>query len=185
MQFRDIDALKLTPEYESLKFWQVNEVIEAVSRCGRGKKGEDMSTLFTTGFAEKSAETFFDILMKHKVRLVIDIRRNNKSQLAGFTKKDDLRYFLKELAGIEYVHDLDLAPTEEILKDYRNNTISWSDLETSLLESVRKRKAINKYSANDLDRACLLCSEHDASKCHRSLIAELFSKRYKVAIKHL
>jgi len=144
-----------------------------------------MRTLFTIGFAEKSAEEFFDILIEHRVRIVIDIRLNNRSQLAGFTKKDDLRYFLKEIGGIEYVHNLDLAPTESILNAYRNKTMSWNDLEISLLELVRKRKAINNYSANDLDRACLLCSEHEPKKCHRSLIAELFSKRYKIAIAHL
>ena len=144
-----------------------------------------MSTLFTIGFAGKSAGVFFDSLIKHRVRIVIDIRLNNKSQLAGFTKKDDLRYFLKEIAGIEYVHSLDLAPTEKLLKDYRTNRISWSDLERSLVELVRKRQVIGNYSTNDLDRACLLCSEHDAKKCHRSLIAELFHKRYKIAVEHL
>jgi uncharacterized protein (DUF488 family) len=154
-------------------------------RRGRQHEREPMSTLFTIGFAEKSAEEFFDTLTKHKVRIVVDIRLNNKSQLAGFTKRDDLKYFLKELAGIEYVHDVDLAPTDDILKAYRNNTMSWSALEQSLLALVAKRKAISKYAAHDLDRACLLCSEHEPMKCHRSLIAELFSKRYKIAIKHL
>ena len=144
-----------------------------------------MSTLFTIGFAEKSAEDFFGLLIKNRVRLVIDIRLNNKSQLAGFTKKDDLRYFLKEIGGIEYVHNVDLAPTENILKDYRNKAISWSDLEKSLLALVSKRRVIDTYSATDLDRACLLCSEHEPMKCHRSFIAELFSKRYKIAINHL
>ena len=144
-----------------------------------------MSTLFTIGVAGRSAGDFFDTLVKHHVRVVIDIRLNNRSQLTGFTKKEDLRFFLKELAGIDYVHEVDLAPTENLLKDYRNNRISWNDLKKSLLKLVDKRKVIHKYSVKDLDRACLLCSEREAKKCHRSLIAELFSKRYNMAIIHL
>ena len=33
---------------------------------------------------------------------MIDLRLNNVSPLAGFAKRDDLRYFLKAVAGIEY-----------------------------------------------------------------------------------
>ncbi len=75
--------------------------------------------LFTMGFTQKSAEQFFDALIKSSVKTVIDTRLNNISQLAGFTKKNDLKYFLKQVGGIDYVHILDLAPTKDILDDYK------------------------------------------------------------------
>src|SRR5438309_11885131 len=67
--------------------------------------------LFTIGFTRKSAEAFFTSLREAGVRRLVDVRLNNISQLAGFTKKDDLRYFLKAIAGIEYLHLGELAPT--------------------------------------------------------------------------
>ena len=38
------------------------------------------------------------------MKRVVDVRLNNNSQLAGFSKKDDLAYFLQEIGGIEYFH---------------------------------------------------------------------------------
>ena len=53
--------------------------------------------LFTIGFTQKSAHKFFTTLKEARVQRVIDVRLNNNSQLAGFSKKEDLSYFLKEL----------------------------------------------------------------------------------------
>jgi uncharacterized protein (DUF488 family) len=83
--------------------------------------------LYTIGFTKKSAEQFFSLLKKNNVKCVIDIRLNNKSQLAGFTKEEDLKYFLQAIAGIDYCHMLLFAPTDEILKKYQNKEISWDD----------------------------------------------------------
>jgi len=70
-------------------------------------------TIFTIGFTKKSAETFFTRLKDAGVKRLIDVRLNNVSQLAGFSKKDDLRYFAKAICNIEYLHLLELAPTAE------------------------------------------------------------------------
>jgi uncharacterized protein (DUF488 family) len=59
--------------------------------------------IFTIGFTKKSAEAFFGRLKNAEVKRLIDVRLNNVSQLAGFTKKDDLRYFAKAICDIEYV----------------------------------------------------------------------------------
>ena len=73
--------------------------------------------IFSIGFTKKSAATFFKSLKEARVARLIDVRLNNTSQLAGFTKKDDLSYFAREICGIEYVHLPDLAPTQEMLDD--------------------------------------------------------------------
>ena len=75
--------------------------------------------LFTIGFTQKTAQKFFDTLVKSGVKRVIDTRLNNVSQLAGFTKKTDLEYFLKKIGNIEYIHILELAPTKDILDEYK------------------------------------------------------------------
>lgn len=62
----------------------------------------DKIKLFTIDFTKKSAEEFFCRLKRVGVRRVIDIRLNNVSQLAGFAKRDDLRYFLKALDRVTH-----------------------------------------------------------------------------------
>lgn len=70
--------------------------------------------IYTIGFTKKSAKEFFEILKTNNIEQIIDVRLNNTSQLAGFTKKDNLEYFLKELCSIDYCHFIFLAPTKEI-----------------------------------------------------------------------
>ena len=82
------------------------------------------------GFTGKSAEQFFTRLEQAGVARVIDTRLNNVSQLAGFTKRRDLEFFLKRVAGIDYVHDTDLAPTADMLDDYKKKRIKWDEYET-------------------------------------------------------
>ena len=146
----------------------------------------DNINLYTVGFTKKNAETFFTLLTKNGVRKLIDVRLNNVSQLAGFTKQDDLKYFLKELCGIEYYHYEYLAPTENILKRYKNKEISWKQYELEFNSLIEKRKIEEKISLDLLTDACLLCSEATAENCHRRLVAEYFKKLYEqINIVHL
>ena len=130
-------------------------------------------------------KTFFTLLRKNGVKKLIDVRLNNVSQLAGFTKQDDLKYFLKELCRIEYYYG-QLAPTEDILKRYKNKEISWEQYELEFNSLITKRKIEAIISLDLLTDACLLCSEATAEHCHRRLLAEYFKKVYKrINIIHL
>ena len=53
------------------------------------------------GFTQKCAEQFFSLIEKSGAELLIDIRLNNQSQLAGFTKGKDLKYFLMKICRCE------------------------------------------------------------------------------------
>jgi len=136
--------------------------------------------IYTIGFTKKSAQEFFDILKKKNISRLIDIRLNNASQLAGFTKGPDLKYFLKELCEIDYIHDKDLAPTKEILDDYKKNKITWLQYEDKFNDLLTKRSITNKLK-NYLNKSgdiCLLCSESTPEHCHRRLVAEYFNKLF-------
>ncbi len=142
--------------------------------------------VFTIGFSKKSAREFFKVLQNAGVKKVVDIRLNNVSQLAGFTKKDDLEFFLKAIAGIEYVYRPELAPTKEILDGYKKKKLSWSEYEERFLKVMIDRRIENIVTPDELDHACLLCSEPKADKCHRRLVSEyLRSKWGNVEIRHL
>jgi uncharacterized protein (DUF488 family) len=126
--------------------------------------------LFTIGFTQKTAQKFFDTLVKSGVKRVIDTRLNNVSQLAGFTKKTDLEYFLKKIGNIEYIHILELAPTKDILDEYKKNKGDWSVYEQKFLHLMTEREIEKKVRPELLDGGCLLCSEAKPHYCHRRLV---------------
>jgi uncharacterized protein (DUF488 family) len=142
--------------------------------------------LFTIGFTQKTAQKFFETLKEAGVKQVIDTRLNNVSQLAGFSKRADLEYFLKTIGGIEYVHILDLAPTQDILDEFKKNKGDWSIYEQKFLQLMANRQIENTISPSQLDGACLLCSEAKPHHCHRRLVAEYFNKKWgTLNINHL
>jgi uncharacterized protein (DUF488 family) len=141
--------------------------------------------LFTIGFTKTSAEGFFSRLSKAHVKKLIDVRLNNVSQLAGFAKKEDLRYFARAICGIDYKHLPELAPTQDILDDYKKSKGAWSLYAERFLNLMSQRQ-IEKLDRSQLDGGCLLCSEDKPHHCHRRLVVEyLKSKWGDVEIVHL
>lgn len=142
--------------------------------------------LFTIGFAETTAEHFFKLLRGAGVKRIVDVRLNNTSQLAGFSKKDDLRFFLREMGGIEYIHVPELAPTQNILDAFKKHKGSWSVYEQEFNALMAKRGIENIISRDTASLGCLLCSEKKPHHCHRRLVAEYLQKHWgEVATKHL
>ena len=145
-----------------------------------------MIKLYTIGFTGKTAEEFFTLLHKSSVNIIIDTRINNISQLSGFAKGTDLKFFAKKIGGISYEHNIDFAPTKELLSRYRNKEINWKDYETEYLNLLDIRKVAQKIDIEKLHQNCLLCSEHTPEKCHRRLLAEYLKKvRKDIDIVHL
>ena len=132
-----------------------------------------MGILYTVGFSGKDAKTFFELLRLNKVQMLIDVRLNNVSQLAGYTKKNDLAYFLEKICGIKYLHLPILAPTKEILDGYKSKKISWNDYEAKYIHLINERKIERYLKDIDFVNACLLCSEKTAENCHRRLAANI------------
>jgi len=142
-------------------------------------------TLYTIGFSQKSAEDFFKILKANNIIRLIDIRLNNKSQLAGFTNVKHLPYFLK-IHDIEYLYRPDFAPSKELLNGYKVKSISWKEYEIVYKEILTKRNLIEKIDWDIFENSVLLCSEPTADRCHRRLLAEyLAQKNNEIKIKHV
>lgn len=143
-------------------------------------------TIYTIGFTQRTAEDFFETLKRTGVTRLIDVRLNNISQLAGYSKKDDLRYFLRSICGADYHHELTLAPTKEMLDAYRAGGVDWAAYEPRFRALLKERKVERK-----LDRALfegkpvLLCSERAAEHCHRRIVAEYLAKAWGGEVVHL
>ena len=145
-----------------------------------------MIQLFTIGFTHKSAEKFFDLLLKNSIKTLIDTRIHNASQLAGFSKGRDLEYFVKTICSAKYVHMKDLAPTHELLKRYRAKELSWESYEDAYLTLIRERHVEMGLKPELLHFSCLLCSEDSPEFCHRRLLADyLFTFNPEMTITHL
>ncbi|EAK5529808.1 DUF488 domain-containing protein [Campylobacter lari] len=141
--------------------------------------------IFTIGFSGKTAEIFFQILVKNNIAKLVDVRLNNKSQLAGFTNIKHLPYLLK-IHNIKYEHMLDLAPSAELLDLYKKNKITWSDYEKKYIQILQDRKILKKLDIKNFDNCVLLCSEPTSDKCHRRVLAEYLQNNFKnIKIEHL
>lgn len=143
--------------------------------------------LHTIGFTQRTAEEFFETLKRAGVDRLIDVRLNNISQLAGYSKKDDLRYFLRSICGIDYHHELSLSPTKEMLDTYRAGKIDWADYEPQFRALLRERK-VERILNRDLFTGApvLLCSEFEPEHCHRKIVAEYLAKKWgDIEIVHL
>ncbi|MCC7407607.1 MAG: DUF488 domain-containing protein [Phycisphaeraceae bacterium] len=142
--------------------------------------------LYTLGFSGKSAQQFFDLLRQHHVRRLLDTRLWNRSQLAGFTKQDDLAYFCRTILGIDYQHLPLLAPSKELLEGYKAGQITWQQYVPIYRDLLEKRHAADVLSKDLFADACLLCAEPTAEQCHRRLAAEYFQRTWgDITITHI
>lgn len=144
------------------------------------------ATLYTIGFTQKGAERFFGMLRAAGVRTLLDIRARPDSQLAGFARARDLQWLLGALCGITYRHVPALAPSAELLSDYRAGKVGWPDYEARYLDTLDGDAVFAQLSGAELDRACLLCAEPTPEQCHRRLAGEwLVARTPGVALIHL
>ena len=142
--------------------------------------------IYTIGFTKKSASDFFELLKGSGAKRLVDVRLNNVSQLAGFAKKDDLKYLLSEVCGMEYVHLSELAPTKEMLDAYRKEHKDWDTYQRQFLALMEERDIGGPEMREAVAEGCLLCSEGKPEHCHRRLVAEYLGERWgDVEIVHL
>ncbi|MGI6481955.1 MAG: DUF488 family protein [Methanobacterium sp.] len=138
--------------------------------------------IYTIGFTKKSAEEFFKLLLDNRIEQLVDIRLNNKSQLAGFTKMKDLIYFLKEIANIDYYYFDFLAPTKEL----RDMVQDWPLYTENYLNLLEDRDVLNKLDKDFFNKPTVfLCSETKASDCHRGILANYLKDNWDVEVVHL
>jgi len=142
--------------------------------------------IFTIGFTKKTAQRFFESLQSSGAKRIVDVRLNNVSQLAGFAKKNDLSYFLESICDMEYVHLPQLAPTQEMLEEYKKKGGDWDHYERRFLDLMRERQIESRISKEIISNGCLLCSEDKPHHCHRRLVAEYLKQHWgDIEIKHL
>jgi uncharacterized protein (DUF488 family) len=131
-----------------------------------------MGKIYTIGFTGKTAREFFDLLNSTDAKYLADTRLNNTSQLASFTKKGNIEYFVEKLTRLKYVELPLLAPEKEMFQEYRKEG-DWDLYESRYNQLLEERTAAETIDRALLDNGViLLCSERTPEKCHRRLAAE-------------
>lgn len=146
-----------------------------------------MPTLYTIGYRRKPLSEFINQLRDAEVDAVIDVRLRNTSHLLGYTKKDILAFLLPEGFNIAYEHHPELAPTAEILDDFREDG-DWSSYTERFLPLLDTRvvQDVGREILERFQRPCLLCAELTAEHCHRRLVVEYWAGRISgLSIVHL
>jgi uncharacterized protein (DUF488 family) len=169
-----------------------DEITKRASGTHRARTPNDLTLMsaktipvFTVGFTRKTAAQFFEKLRAAGIKRIVDVRLHNGSQLAGFSKGDDLRYFLKEILHVGYVEAPLLAPTQDLLDAYRQNK-DWAGYERDFLRLMKARCIEEKISPSLLAGGCLLCSEEKPDQCHRRLVVEYLQRHWgNLDVKHL
>ena len=135
--------------------------------------------IYTIGFTRKSADQFFGLLRRHGIRRLVDVRLNNVSQLAGFSKRDDLAYFLREIVDAEYRHEPLLAPTQDMLDSLKKRRGAWHEYEERFMRLMAERRVEDQLErAMFAEPTVLLCSEPTPERCHRRLVVEYLDSRW-------
>jgi len=149
-----------------------------------------MINLFNIGFTQKTAEEFFGILKKNKIDCLVDIRLNPNGQLSRFAFEKDLPFFLDKLVnGCKYVHRVDLAPPNELLKEVRTKGSDMNKdyklFEKEFNQYLEKKSNIGNFveQFKNCQNVVLLCSEHTTEKCHRRLVSNMLLNKFSEDIK--
>ncbi|KTG25363.1 DUF488 domain-containing protein, partial [Haloferax profundi] len=113
------------------------------------------------------------------IQRLLDVRINNRSQLSGFAKRDDLKFFLETILDAKYEHRESLAPTKELLNAWRNDTIDWPEYERQFRQLLADREVEQTLDPTLFETpTVMLCSEHKPERCHRRLVVEYLNEHW-------
>ena len=133
--------------------------------------------IFTIGYEGYSIQEFVSRLKSMNVSVLYDVRWLPLSRKEGFSKSSLKKYL--ENAGIEYQHLKELGTPKEL----REKLYSTGDYETFFSEyasiAAKHQELIQKIvDSNHTKNVCIMCFEHDPSKCHRSVVSRIIQRTY-------
>lgn len=134
------------------------------------------STIWTIGYEGHDPETFVSALRKAKIERLVDIRELPLSRKSGFSKSA-LALGVRK-AGMEYSHVKALGTPRVVRHSYKTGG-SFDEFRDAYLEhletvpaAVRELEEIARK-----ERCALMCVEHEAEACHRSVLAGVLAER--------
>lgn len=142
----------------------------------------DKPTLFTIGHSDHEMSALIDLLRRHGVAAVVDVRSQPYSRLHDQFNRETLAAALRQ-AGIDYLFlGRELGARRDERESYRDHQARY-DLIARLpafqegLDRVRREAAARRVS--------LLCAEKDPIACHRMLLVCRNLRSDPIEIRHI
>lgn len=139
--------------------------------------------VFSVGHSNHSAQALIDLLKKHDIQVVADVRSHPQSRYAPHFDTSPLKANL-QAAGINYIslsRELGGRPDGAEFYDAEGHVL-YSKLATSpvFLEGIeRVEKGARTY------RIALLCSEENPVNCHRRLLVGRVLRQRGISLDHI
>jgi uncharacterized protein (DUF488 family) len=161
---------------------------EQYAKVQQAKPKSDKTILFTIGYEGISLEDYLNRLIKHDVKVLVDVRSNAVSMKYGFSRSQLKRFCAN--VNIEYLH----IPEVGILSEQRQELNSQSDYDKlfdtytkdHLKKTVSHQEAILKL-LQQKQRIALTCFEANICQCHRKHLADAITQLpgWNFEIKHI
>ena len=140
-----------------------------------------MTVLYTIGYGGRRSQDFVAMLTQHDIELICDVRAEPRRAYRGIYTfnpekgRGPLPHLLAQ-AGIDYRWFPELGNPDRQDPEIRAFQQLMAQEAESRLQQLRA-------SVQAL-RACLLCAEQDAQRCHRRIITEHLTA-YGYVVQHL
>jgi uncharacterized protein (DUF488 family) len=178
------DAL-IADVYARYPWYAINSQLVNHDLTSSRKPDRASLAVYTTGYQEKSVDSFFNDVLTQGIDSIIDVRANPASRKYGFSGRR-LSEISKKL-GLSYYH----LPNLGIPGSYRAD-LNGYDSYQRLLDLYEKRMLttveVDIKKVGQLMRqkpSVLLCFEKDVRCCHRSRLAEAVSRKSGLQVIHL
>ena len=140
-----------------------------------------MTVLYTIGYGGRHPQDFVAILTQHDIELICDVRAEPRRAYRGIYTfnpekgRGPLPHLLAQ-AGIDYRWFPELGNPDRQDPEIRAFQQLMAQEAESRLQQLR--------ASVQAQRACLLCAEQDAQRCHRRIITEHLTA-YGYVVQHL
>jgi uncharacterized protein (DUF488 family) len=127
-------------------------------------------TVMTVGYQGRTAEELVELLDAAGVKALVDVRLTPLSRKTGLSKHR-LAARLADV-GIDYVHLPPLGNPRENRDAFRRGDPEARERYAARLGTPEARSALAQLADRARqDLVALMCFEHDASECHRTIVA--------------
>ena len=159
--------------------------MKAVERLRNSADDKKETVVFTIGYEGILFEEYLNKLLRNRVVVLCDVRRNPVSRKFGFPGRM-LSQVLPKI-GIKYVHFPELGIESEKRQNL-NSREAYNDLFYEYRQDLSRRTdslALLKQQIDVEKRVALTCFEKDPHLCHRHCITDLLKSEFGYRIEHL
>ena len=131
-------------------------------------------TIYTIGYGGRRAAEFVELLTRHGVRSVVDVRlRPDRASMGAYALAKSPEKGIQGLlakAGIRYVSLVELG---NLFLDRDD----WQDAYRRLLAAAGDVLTERLFALQLTGPICFMCAEKEPERCHRALLGEHLAKR--------